>query len=117
MAIREKIKEHLITSDVPTPPRQPSPKPHVLEDDHRTARKVNSECLPKQLDGADGQVWDEIATEFLCQQPETTVITTLVPSFPQAEQTTDPLNQVEVFELQEADNTLDKKDVTQNPSS
>lgn len=42
---------------------------------------------------------------------------TLVPSFSPADQITDPLGQGEAIELQEAYNSSDTKNVTQNSSS
>lgn len=82
VSVRGKFKEHLITSDALTAPRQPSPKPHVLADDRKITSRAGFESLPKQLDGADGQVWDEVTTEFHHHQRETTAIDPCAILFP-----------------------------------
>ncbi len=102
VAIRGKFKEHLITSDVPSPPRQPSPTPHTLDDDVKIAQRADNHKSgsAKQLDGADGEVWDDVTTEFLHHQPEKPVFLPTISSTPDKFPSIDLLSQGEVVELE-----------------
>lgn len=109
VSIRGKFKEHLITNDAPSPPRQPSPTPHTLDDDVKVAQRSvsNNDGLVEQLDGTKSQVWDDVTTEFLCHQPEESVILPTISSTPDTAPRLDALAHGEMMEMEAANNPAD----------